>query len=899
MTPYKENRLIFLGVQRSAKKLAATFGKKENKIISAAKEKAETEETTAPNVPKDIITEQEVTEKALSAKTDIEESFLSSKSKKAMLKALNNLLKRQKEDLEKQATGTKDELIPLFKKTQKQLDEYVQQPEVKDVFEPLDKLVQKKEAYLKITNLEQYGLAEEGKEDGYWKKIGDELTSHGITQDDIKKTQSILGLKDDGKIGPKTISRTWEMLTGQKKTVKNVIRKKGETIKGEDKDVDELLSKLNGNEDLRRNLRLPKNEKKIAAAEKAALDAVAKAEAAQKQLMPGAKAVVPVKPESPSPKTASQPKPSTKPETAPQPAKSQAPPRKVNEDPAAQIVGLSEDIQLAQEGSLPEVGDTPEEPEVAEVAEIAVQKEQMPKVEEVASMAQAELAPESPTEITPENIDTIAATEEGRAEIREIALDENGEFKIPREDPLHSTIKLTHLHRGVKVWLNDKETVFQKGKAGETYYYASDTKLKNRVRIKNGDQISALPPENTLQKEAISTRQPIGEAENKKLKESFRYELVKLAEKVPVGGLSIVVANGMSYLTKRTSNGFKFIEKSVNSIAAKGYSEKKDSYQTPRGLHKIKATIRGELGSVIERKKVTAGKVRTVKNGAGDKITTVVLTLEGLEGRNSNSAARGIYIHGTEQENKLGQQASHGCVRMANLDVQNLHDRVVEEKIAGRDIYVYITEKKAETPPTYRQMLTRHRGEDSPTRVAEGSGEAPKGGSFGAFGAVANFAKANLPAAEGPKKATKENEAEKTNVLDEKGRVRTKFTEAELSKICTHKYTEELPNNVYAFKALRQKKKTKVSNFSPSERAMVDVDLVEAGVASESSVINNMKNLPKSHPSHIDSRTFKMPRPKKGDIVGVLGYGGLKYKIYDGTWEKDRMKGFKPVQVTK
>ena len=59
-----------------------------------------------------------------------------------------------------------------------------------------------------------------------------------------------------------------------------------------------------------------------------------------------------------------------------------------------------------------------------------------------------------------------------------------------------------------------------------------------------------------------------------------------------------------------------------------------------------------------------------------DLITTRLLWLDGLEKQNRNSYERYIYIHGTNQEHRLGTPASHGCVRMANRDVMTLFDLV-------------------------------------------------------------------------------------------------------------------------------------------------------------------------------------------------------------------------------
>ena len=64
-----------------------------------------------------------------------------------------------------------------------------------------------------------------------------------------------------------------------------------------------------------------------------------------------------------------------------------------------------------------------------------------------------------------------------------------------------------------------------------------------------------------------------------------------------------------------------------------------------------------------------------------DWILTRILWLEGLEpGKNKGGTVdtrnRYIYIHGTNEEHKLGMPASHGCIRMRNADVIDLFDLV-------------------------------------------------------------------------------------------------------------------------------------------------------------------------------------------------------------------------------
>jgi L,D-transpeptidase YbiS len=59
-----------------------------------------------------------------------------------------------------------------------------------------------------------------------------------------------------------------------------------------------------------------------------------------------------------------------------------------------------------------------------------------------------------------------------------------------------------------------------------------------------------------------------------------------------------------------------------------------------------------------------------------DLIMSRILWLDGLEEHNSNTRQRYIYIHGTNHEDKIGQPASHGCIRMRNNDLVALFDQV-------------------------------------------------------------------------------------------------------------------------------------------------------------------------------------------------------------------------------
>lgn len=67
-------------------------------------------------------------------------------------------------------------------------------------------------------------------------------------------------------------------------------------------------------------------------------------------------------------------------------------------------------------------------------------------------------------------------------------------------------------------------------------------------------------------------------------------------------------------------------------------------------------------------------------------ITARIMRLRGLEdGVNSGGSVdtyeRYVYIHGTNQEDKIGTPNSHGCVLMKNKDVSELFDVVSDKTI--------------------------------------------------------------------------------------------------------------------------------------------------------------------------------------------------------------------------
>ena len=64
-----------------------------------------------------------------------------------------------------------------------------------------------------------------------------------------------------------------------------------------------------------------------------------------------------------------------------------------------------------------------------------------------------------------------------------------------------------------------------------------------------------------------------------------------------------------------------------------------------------------------------------------DVITSRIMWLEGMQpglnkGGYVDTYQRYIYIHGTSEEDKIGQPASIGCIRMRNKDIVELFRKV-------------------------------------------------------------------------------------------------------------------------------------------------------------------------------------------------------------------------------
>ncbi len=126
------------------------------------------------------------------------------------------------------------------------------------------------------------------------------------------------------------------------------------------------------------------------------------------------------------------------------------------------------------------------------------------------------------------------------------------------------------------------------------------------------------------------------------------------------------------------------------STAAKGVGARQNSEQTPPGWHRVAQKIgdKEPWGRVFRSRAAVNEVWQEGEEAAEDMVLSRVFVLEGLEpgvnqgqdaqGRVVDSMERFIYIHGTNDEKRLGTPSSHGCIRLSNDDVIALFEMIPE-----------------------------------------------------------------------------------------------------------------------------------------------------------------------------------------------------------------------------
>lgn len=137
------------------------------------------------------------------------------------------------------------------------------------------------------------------------------------------------------------------------------------------------------------------------------------------------------------------------------------------------------------------------------------------------------------------------------------------------------------------------------------------------------------------------------------------------------------------------------------STAKQGLGEQKNSFQTPRGWHIIRAKIgQSQPINTIFKARRPTGQIYhpelAIKYPHTDWILSRIIWLSGLEiGKNRlakcDTMQRYIYIHGTSDEDGIGKPISMGCIRMNNVDIIELFDFV------SVGLSVFITDRGKKT----------------------------------------------------------------------------------------------------------------------------------------------------------------------------------------------------------
>ena len=132
------------------------------------------------------------------------------------------------------------------------------------------------------------------------------------------------------------------------------------------------------------------------------------------------------------------------------------------------------------------------------------------------------------------------------------------------------------------------------------------------------------------------------------------------------------------------------------STSKNGVGSEPRSYKTPAGLHRIwkKSGEKAQIGQPLRGGEPSDAPVSEESGRRPVYISTRAMMLDGLEDSNRESKSRGIWIHGTTAEERIGRPASIGCIRMRAVDAVELFNAVQVGTL------VYIAPPSAETAST-------------------------------------------------------------------------------------------------------------------------------------------------------------------------------------------------------
>ncbi len=169
--------------------------------------------------------------------------------------------------------------------------------------------------------------------------------------------------------------------------------------------------------------------------------------------------------------------------------------------------------------------------------------------------------------------------------------------------------------------------------------------------------------------------------------QAFQPLLDELHQRFPETSLDkIIIVSTTEQLLFFIKNNYVVSSYPVSTAKA-GLGNFSGSFKTPLGVHKIKEKI-GEgakPGTIFKGRKNTQTVTKILRNpeekSDSDNITSRILWLTGMEkgvnlGGNVDTHDRYIYIHGTDEEGRLGLPVSHGCIRIGNTEIIELFDHI-------------------------------------------------------------------------------------------------------------------------------------------------------------------------------------------------------------------------------
>ncbi len=232
---------------------------------------------------------------------------------------------------------------------------------------------------------------------------------------------------------------------------------------------------------------------------------------------------------------------------------------------------------------------------------------------------------------------------------------------------------------------------FNKIQIKEDIYFVFNR--ENKMKILKSDLNRVI---RQILKEEIQLRKLNEAAIEAKLKGNVNivYEILVKGGHIQSGDTLLIIDGQKQAYTLR--EGSKVIRQGKVSTAAKGFGNQPDSERTSTGLMRVvgfggKGAPKGSVlvGLNPVNPPIILGPNQDsprAKQGHAAEVLTRAIVLEGLEEHNRNVKSRNIYIHGTNRENRLGVQASGGCIRVSNDDAIALADTLMK---IGDYVYVF------------------------------------------------------------------------------------------------------------------------------------------------------------------------------------------------------------------